>query len=64
MRRIGDIVVLEVGEPDTCELCGVLAKEVRPYGPNGEKVCYSCAIQNREAIDKAINKLLNGDSNE
>lgn len=26
---------------DACELCGTQA-ELRPYGPNGERVCFPC----------------------
>jgi hypothetical protein len=27
--------------PGRCELCGAVA-ETRPYGPNGEDICFAC----------------------
>ena len=39
-------------EPDQfCELCGKL-DECRPYGPNDEQICFSCAMKDDES--KAI----------
>lgn len=29
-------------DPQACEMCGVI-DECRPYGPNGEQICYECA---------------------
>ena len=35
------IVIIEQ-EPDAaCEICGKIA-ELRPYGPNREKICFEC----------------------
>ena len=28
--------------PTVCEMCGKI-DECRPYGPNGEQVCFECA---------------------
>lgn len=28
--------------PQACEMCGVI-DECRPYGPNGEQICFTCA---------------------
>lgn len=28
--------------PQVCEMCGSI-KECRPYGPNGEEICFDCA---------------------
>ena len=30
-----------------CELCGKVA-ECRPYGPNGEDICFECGMKNEE----------------
>lgn len=30
-----------------CEMCGVIA-ECRPYGPNGEQICFDCATSTPE----------------
>lgn len=43
--------IISAEEPQQCDLCGVIA-ELRPYGPNGEKVCFECAMKD-EAAAKA-----------
>ena len=34
-----------------CELCGKVT-ECRPYGPNGEDVCYDCGMKDKEAAKR------------
>jgi len=58
-RRVGDVVIVEVEEDDVCELCGKV-DELRPYGPNGERICYDCGMLNPEATKAALLKLYNG----
>lgn len=29
-------------KPQVCEMCGAI-DECRPYGPNGEQICFNCA---------------------
>lgn len=29
-------------KPQVCEMCGTI-DECRPYGPNGEQICFNCA---------------------
>ena len=58
-KRIGNVVIIEAEEDRRCELCGKEA-ETRPYGPNGERVCYECGMKNPKAVERAISKLLNG----
>lgn len=60
MRRVGNKIILEVTEPNTCELCGAFA-ELRPYGPGGKNVCFKCAMKDSATMDKVIEKLLNGE---
>ncbi len=43
----GDHLVYEE-VPRECELCGRLA-ELRPYGPDGEKVCFECGMKDEES---------------
>jgi hypothetical protein len=44
--------------PDAkCELCGATA-ELRPYGPNGENICFECGQKNPEETLKQFDKLL------
>lgn len=52
-RRVGDAVILEVTPPAKCELCGKMA-ELRPYGPNGEQICFQCGKNNPEATRRAM----------
>lgn len=41
-------VIFEV-EPDSeCEFCHAVA-ELRPYGPNRERICYECGMKDEEA---------------
>ena len=44
---------------EACELCGKVA-ELRPYGPNGEDVCFPCGMKDEEAAKRAMNKLVFG----
>ena len=44
-RKLRNGVFLIEGEPDgLCQLCGKVA-EVRPYGPNGANVCFTCGMK-------------------
>lgn len=36
---------------DRCELCGTIA-EARPYGPNGEEVCFGCGMKDEDAAKR------------
>lgn len=47
-------------EPDgKCELCGTVS-ELRPYGPNGERICYECGMKDEKTTKKQFSKVLNG----
>jgi len=45
-QRVGNVGVLDrTFSPDgDCDTCGKHA-ELRPYGPNGEWLCFSCAMK-------------------
>jgi hypothetical protein len=61
-RRIGNVTIIE-DEPDRrCELCGTVA-ECRPYGPNGEQVCFDCGMKDEAAANRQMNKHLFGEGN-
>lgn len=48
-------------EPDqVCELCGVIA-ECRPYGPNGEQVCFDCGMKDEETTRKRMAEYIFGE---
>lgn len=60
--RVGDIPVI-CEEPDAkCEMCGKI-EELRPYGPKGERVCFTCAMKDEAAAKRQMNKILFGEGN-
>jgi len=50
-ERIGNVVILEDENAQQCDLCGKIA-ELRPYGPNGECVCFECGMKNEDAAKR------------
>lgn len=36
----------------TCELCSAQGKELRPYGPNGERICFPCGMRDEATTGK------------
>ena len=38
-----------------CEMCGK-EEELRPYGPNGESVCFDCGMKDEEATKRQFSK--------
>lgn len=48
-------------EPDSkCDLCGSV-EECRPYGPNGENVCYTCGMKDEAAAKRRMALLIFGE---
>jgi hypothetical protein len=62
-QRIGNIAVICPEPEDVCQLCGAFA-ELRPYGPNGERICYDCGMKDEPATNRKMNKVLFGDKQE
>ena len=58
-KRVGNTVYLQETPPKKCELCGKIA-ELRPYGPNGENVCFECGMKDEAAAKKAFSTILDG----
>ena len=52
--------VLAVEPPQACELCGKF-EETRPYGPNGERVCFECGMKDKEAADRGWRRYVLGE---
>ncbi len=50
---------ISVENPQQCDLCGKLA-ELRPYGPNGECVCFACGMLDEEAAMQKMDEHLLG----
>lgn len=59
-ERIGDIVFIHPEPPQQCDACGTIA-ELRPYGANGEAICYACAMKNPEITRKMMGVKLFGE---
>ncbi|MCI0351471.1 MAG: hypothetical protein L0Z53_18770 [Acidobacteriales bacterium] len=58
-RRVGNVTIIEATPPAQCELCGAV-EELRPYGPNGESICFKCAQRTPEATEKQMARILFG----
>lgn len=51
-----EIRITIVGEEDNCEICNKHA-ELRPYGPNGESICFECGMKNEKEVEKKFDEL-------
>jgi hypothetical protein len=60
-RRDGDKFIIEPEPPAACELCGAIA-ELRPYGPNGERICFACGMKDEELTLKKFAAEIEGAS--
>jgi hypothetical protein len=50
-------------EPDqACGLCGTI-DECRPYGPNGEQICFDCGLKDQSTTEKKMVSYIFGDQN-
>lgn len=61
-KRVGNVVVIAEEPPAICEVCSQMA-ELRPYGPNGERICFKCAQSTpemREAVRRKMAEVLFG----
>lgn len=58
-KRINGVSIICPEEPDECELCGKFA-ELRPYGPNGERICVACGQKNLADTERQMAKKLFG----
>jgi hypothetical protein len=57
-REVGkNILIIEPQPDERCEMCGAV-DELRPYGPKGENVCFTCGMKDREAAERQFAKRL------
>jgi hypothetical protein len=42
-----------------CDMCGEVG-ELRPYGPNGESICFPCGNKDPEATERMMAKVMFG----
>lgn len=59
--RVGDKVFIQVEPDERCAVCSKMA-ELRPAGPDGERVCFDCANKNPEALKAYAKRLMGGAS--
>ncbi len=59
-RREGKIVFIAPEPPAPCELCGAV-EELRPYGPNGARICFRCAMKDKEGTKRRFHKMMFGE---
>lgn len=52
--------IIEAEGKQTCELCGASA-ETRPYGPNGEEVCFPCGMKDEATAKRQASRYLFGE---
>jgi hypothetical protein len=43
-------------KPQQCDKCGNI-DELRPYGPNGSMVCFTCGMEDEEEMKRQFRKL-------
>ena len=59
-RAIENILLIEKEKPKKCQFCGKIA-ETRPYGPNGEDICFDCGMSTpmmKKAAEKKCSERL------
>ncbi len=61
--RIGKLAIVAVEKPQQCDFCGEV-KELRPYGPNGECICFDCGMKDKATTEKRMGIVLFGDPEE
>lgn len=47
--------LIAVQPPGRCEFCDAV-KETRPYGPNGEQVCFPCGMKDEAAMKDSFGR--------
>lgn len=59
--NIGGVIVICEEDDNECELCGAF-EETRPYGPNGERICWVCGQKDLETTNRVMRRVLFGDT--
>ena len=48
--------------PQRCEMCGII-EETRPYGPNGEEICFDCGMKDEKTTTRKMEEYIFGEQN-
>jgi len=59
-RTKNGIPVIAAEDDDVCQLCGKV-DECRPYGPNGERICFECGMKDEATTNRKMGEVLFGD---
>jgi len=54
--------IIQEESPQACQMCGVI-DETRPYGPNGELICFDCGMKDEATTRKQMEKYIFGEDN-
>ena len=55
------VIEIKEGPKGVCDLCHTFGQELRPYGPNGENICFDCSMENEGITSKMFEKVVFGD---
>lgn len=56
-RRDGNVLIIESTPDGVCAFCRKV-KELRPYGPQGQSICFDCAMHDEKTTEAQFDKLL------
>lgn len=56
-KRIDNLVIIEEEPEQQCDDCGKIA-ELRPYGPNGSKICFECGQKDEAGTIRRMQEVL------
>lgn len=59
-RLSNGMIILREENPQQCDVCGKIA-ELRPYGKNGECICFECGMKDEPTTRKMMGIVLFGD---
>lgn len=56
-KVVNGIIIIEPEPDGICEYCGK-KDELRPYGKNGERICFECGMKDPKTTEDMMNKNL------
>jgi hypothetical protein len=60
-QKVGNTLFIFEESDGICAFCGRL-DELRPYGPNNERICFDCAMKDEETAARKFRERLDGPS--